>query len=440
MPIRSIIFFIGQLSFIYSYFYTTKVLQEKPLSLRMHLHCIGICPFAAYIYVILIIRLLNIFLPPDTIDKLICYSDFLIFIISFFLMYAYGKLMDEAGSAARFLYLCLYLFAMPFTATYDSLMVTILIDLVTPIAINIVYCRWVCRPIAALREDCDRINGILLSILIIAAGLFLLRIVGFVFVNNHEDLRKYDTFFSVYNFIYAVLVLMFVFAAIIIIIRNIKSSRANELAAEKSHEQSIETIESLVRAVDAKDSYTNGHSVRVATYTNQISKLLGYTDDQADTMYYTALLHDVGKIGVDDAILRKPGKLTDEEFAAIKAHTTIGAQILSRITSMPDLQYGALYHHERWDGKGYPKGLKGEEIPEAARIIAVADAYDAMTSNRSYRNALSQMRVRDEIANGIGRQFWPPAARAMLKMIDQDTNYEMRQKVEESVEEQTASA
>lgn len=153
-------------------------------------------------------------------------------------------------------------------------------------------------------------------------------------------------------------------------------------------------------------------------------------------MYYTALLHDVGKIGVDDAILRKPGKLTDEEFAAIKAHTVIGAQILSRITSMPDLQYGALYHHERWDGKGYPKGLKGEEIPEAARIIAVADAYDAMTSNRSYRNALSQARVRDEIANGIGRQFWPPAARAMLKMIDQDTNYEMRQKVEE----QTASA
>ena len=229
--------------------------------------------------------------------------------------------------------------------------------------------------------------------------------------------------------------LAFVFAAIIIIIRNIKSARANELAAEKSHEQSIETIESLVRAVDAKDSYTNGHSVRVATYTKQISKLLGYTDDQADTMYYTALLHDVGKIGVDDAILRKPGKLTDEEFAAIKAHTTIGAQILSRITSMPDFQYGALYHHERWGGKGYPKGLKGEEIPESARIIAVADAYDAMTSNRSYRNALSQARVRDEIANGIGRQFWPPAARAMLKMIDQDTDYQMRQKVEEQTEE-----
>ena len=431
MPVRLIVFFIGQLSFIYSYFHTTKVLHEKPLSLRMKLYCTGICPFAAYIYAVVLIQMLGMFLPDNMAENLFCYSEFFVFAISFFLMYCYGKLMGEAGSAARFLYFCLYLLAMPFTVTYDSLLLTIVIDLIVPIVINIIYCRWVCRPIAALREDCNRINGVLLSILVIAADLFLLRIVGFLFINNHEELTKFNNFFSIYSFVYAALVLAFVFAAIIIIIRNIKSARANEQAAQRSHEQSIETIESLVRAVDAKDSYTNGHSARVATYTKQISKLLGYNGDQADNMYYTALLHDVGKIGVDDAILRKPGKLTDEEFAAIKAHTTIGAQILSRITSMPDLQYGALYHHERWDGKGYPKGLKGEEIPESARIIAVADAYDAMTSNRSYRNALSQARVRDEIANGIGRQFWPPAARAMLKMIDQDTRYEMRQMVEE---------
>lgn len=219
MPIRSIIFFIGQVSFIYPYFYTTKVLSEKPLSLRMRLHCIGICPFAAYAYVILIIRLLNIFLSSNAVDKLICYSDFFVFIISFLLMYSYGKVMGELASAARFLYLCLYLFAMPFTVTYDSLLWTIIIDMIAPIAINIIYCRWVCRPIAALREDCDRINGILLSILVIAAGLFLLRIVGFVFINNNEDFRKYNNFFSVYSFVYATLVLAFVFSAIIIIIQ-----------------------------------------------------------------------------------------------------------------------------------------------------------------------------------------------------------------------------
>ena len=432
MPIRSILFLIGQLSFVPSYVYTTKVLYEKPLSLRTRLQFIGICPFVAYIYAIILMQLVGKFVSVDLADQQICYSDFFVFVVSFFLMYFYGKMMDNSGGAARFLYLCLYLFSMPFTAVYESTLLTISIDLIALIGINLFYCRWVCRSIAAIREECNRVNGVLLSILIIAACLFLLRSISFYFMNCHEELKEYINLFSIYNFIYAALVLLFVFAAIVLIVQNIKSARANELAAKKSHEQSIETIESLVRAVDAKDSYTNGHSVRVATYTKQISKLLGYKDDQADTMYYTALLHDVGKIGVDDAILRKPGKLTDEEFAAIKAHTTIGAQILSRIMSMPDLKNGALYHHERWDGKGYPKGLKGEEIPEAARIIAVADAYDAMTSNRSYRKALSQARVRDEIANGIGRQFWPPAARAMLKMIDQDTNYQMRQKIEET--------
>ena len=340
--------------------------------------------------------------------------------------------MEPVGSAARFLYLCLYLLSMPFTAIYDSFAMTVLIDLLMPIIVNFIYCKWVCHPIVELREDCNRINGVLLTILIIAECLFLLRIAGFLFIESHVELKKYDVYFSVYSFIYAIFVLMFVFSAIIIIVQNIKSARENEQAAKKNHEQSIETIESLVRAVDAKDSYTNGHSARVAKYTRQISKLLGYDDEKADGMYYMALLHDVGKIGVDDAILRKPGRLTDKEFSDIKNHTVIGSQILSRISSMPELQYGALYHHERWDGKGYPRGLKGEEIPEAARIIAVADAYDAMTSNRSYRKALTQDCVHDEIVNGIGRQFWPPAARAMLKMMDQDIHYDMRQKNDES--------
>ena len=435
MPIRSLCFLLGQLSFIPSYFYTTKTLKEKKLTLREVVRFLCVCPSAAYLYSLICMGLLYTILPEQTARVLVCGSDFFVFAISFLLMYFYGKMMGPVGSAARFLYLCLYLFSMPFTAIYDSALLTFVIDFVAPIGVNLIYCQWVCHPISALREDCNRVNGILLTILIIAEALFLLRIANFLFINGHEDLQKYDNFFSIYNFIYAALVLLFVFSAIVIIVRNIKSARANELAAEKSHEQSIETIESLVRAVDAKDSYTNGHSIRVATYAKQISEILGYDADQADAIYYTALLHDVGKIGVDDAILRKPGRLTDEEFAAIKAHTVIGAQILSRITSMPELQYGALYHHERWDGKGYPKGLKAEEIPEPARIIAVADAYDAMTSNRSYRNALSQTRVRDEIANGIGKQFWPPAARAMLKMIDRDTNYDMRQKREEAPKE-----
>ena len=158
-----------------------------------------------------------------------------------------------------------------------------------------------------------------------------------------------------------------------------------------------------------------------------IAEKLGYGKDFNDSLYYTALLHDVGKIGVDDAILRKPGRLNAEEYAAIKQHTVTGSKILSQITSMRELMYGARYHHERWDGSGYPEGLKGKEIPLNARIIAVADAYDAMSSNRSYREAMSQQRVRAEIIAGTGTQFWPTAAEAMVELIDADRNYEMRQ-------------
>lgn len=432
MPIRSICFLLGQLLFIPSYFYMTKTLKKEKLRAPSFVRFLLVCPPMAYIYTILCMGLIYRLLPGKISYDIIYGVDFFVFGISFLLMYFYGRMMEPVGSAARFLYLCLYLLSMPFTATYDSLTMTVLIDLLMPIIVNFIYCKWVCHPIVGLREDCNRINGVLLTILIIAECLFLLRIAGFLFIESHVELKKYDVYFSVYSFIYAIFVLMFVFSAIIIIVQNIKSARENEQAAKKNHEQSIETIESLVRAVDAKDSYTNGHSARVAKYTRQISKLLGYDDEKADGMYYMALLHDVGKIGVDDAILRKPGRLTDKEFSDIKNHTVIGSQILSRISSMPELQYGALYHHERWDGKRYPRGLKGEEIPEAARIIAVADAYDAMTSNRSYRKALTQDCVHDEIVNGIGRQFWPPAARAMLKMMDQDIHYDMRQKNDES--------
>ena len=129
-------------------------------------------------------------------------------------------------------------------------------------------------------------------------------------------------------------------------------------------------------------------------------------------------MHDVGKIGVPDDIINKPGRLSDEEFAQIKLHPVFGNQILSSIKQSPYLSIGAHYHHERYDGKGYPEGLAGDDIPRIARIIAVADAYDAMTSTRSYRGALDRIRVRDEIEAGIGKQFDAEYATIMLHLID----------------------
>ncbi|MBO4403766.1 MAG: HD-GYP domain-containing protein [Treponema sp.] len=188
-----------------------------------------------------------------------------------------------------------------------------------------------------------------------------------------------------------------------------------------------QTAEALANAIDAKDKYTHGHSTRVAEYSRKIAILSGLNERECDEVYFAALLHDVGKIGVPDNIINKEGRLTDDEFSEIKKHPVIGRQILSSINRSPYLSIGANFHHERFDGRGYPSGLKGNDIPSIARIIAVADAYDAMTSRRSYRDPLPQVKVREEIVKGMETQFDPSYARVMLSLIDNDTSYVMKE-------------
>ncbi len=189
-----------------------------------------------------------------------------------------------------------------------------------------------------------------------------------------------------------------------------------------------QTATALVGAIDAKDKYTHGHSARVAEYSKKIAQLAGKSPRECEEIYYVALLHDVGKIGIPQAIINKVGKLTKEEYEIMKHHPMLGAQILQGINEYPSLMVGARYHHERYDGKGYPDKLKGEDIPEVARIISVADAYDAMTSKRSYRETIPQTSVREEIVKGSGTQFDPKFAKIMQHLIDMDTEYEMKEK------------
>ena len=189
----------------------------------------------------------------------------------------------------------------------------------------------------------------------------------------------------------------------------------------------LHIVEALADAIDAKDTYTNGHSGRVATYAREIAHRFGYSPKREKNIYMMGLLHDIGKIGIPDAIINKPAKLTDEEYNTIKMHTVMGAKILKNIVEMPLLVTGARYHHERYDGHGYPDGLAKEDIPEEARIIAVADAYDAMSSRRSYRGIMSQDVVRAEIVKGKSTQFDPVFADIMLKMIDEDKDYSMKE-------------
>ncbi len=190
---------------------------------------------------------------------------------------------------------------------------------------------------------------------------------------------------------------------------------------------SLHVVHTLADAIDAKDAYTKGHSGRVADYSKEIARRFGYSSERQEEIYMMGLLHDVGKIGVPDAVINKPGKLTDEEYAIIKTHPGRGAKILQNIEEMPKLATGARWHHERFDGRGYPDGLAGEAIPEEARIIAVADAYDAMTSHRSYRDVIPQEVVKGELEKGSGTQFDPKFAAIMLEIIKEDTEYKLRE-------------
>ena len=159
-----------------------------------------------------------------------------------------------------------------------------------------------------------------------------------------------------------------------------------------------------------------------------IARKKGMDEDTCTRVYYAALLHDVGKIGIPNTIINKNDKLTESEYDIIKEHSEKGHQILSSIQEYPFLSIGSRYHHERYDGTGYPDRLEGTRIPEIARIIAVADSYDAMSSNRSYRKALPQEVVRQEIVDGRGTQFDPEIADIMLQLMDEDPDYEMREK------------
>ncbi|MCR5283307.1 MAG: HD-GYP domain-containing protein [Lachnospiraceae bacterium] len=186
---------------------------------------------------------------------------------------------------------------------------------------------------------------------------------------------------------------------------------------------SVEVMEALAHTIDAKDEYTRGHSVRVAKYSKMIAEKMGLNAEECENVYYMGLLHDIGKIGVPNEIINKPARLTDDEYGVIKKHPVTGFDILAEIKTRPDLATGARWHHERYDGSGYPDHKTGEEIPLPARIISVADSYDAMTSNRSYRKYLPQDVVRGEIEANIGTQFDEQPARAMLQIIDEDTDY-----------------
>ena len=227
---------------------------------------------------------------------------------------------------------------------------------------------------------------------------------------------------------FALLISVYVFARMINSTLKKRRDAVKEavIATEKANASaekmmlSMKMLETLAGTLDAKDKYTNGHSMRVSFYATRLAEELGWDKERVSMLRYEALLHDIGKIGVPDAILNKPSRLSEMEFGLIKSHTIVGSDILKNMIAVPGASEVAKYHHERFDGKGYPNGLRGTDIPLNARIVCIADAYDAMSSDRIYRKALSGNVIRNELINGRGTQFDPELLDKFVEMMDAD--------------------
>lgn len=211
---------------------------------------------------------------------------------------------------------------------------------------------------------------------------------------KHQQLDKYAIYFPV-----------------------IKELEKGLLASEKDF---ITTVKTLLSLVNAKDRYTYGHTQRVLRYALMIARKLGLPEEEIKIIGYGALLHDLGKVYVPNMLLKKKGKLTEEEFDLVKKHPVIGAEIIKPIRSLRSVIPAVLHHHERYDGKGYPQGLKGKEIPLHARIMAVADSFDAMTTNRPYRPAKSVREAVEELRRCAGTQFDPEIVWAFIAALEED--------------------
>lgn len=179
-----------------------------------------------------------------------------------------------------------------------------------------------------------------------------------------------------------------------------------------------ESLRTIANIIDTKDEYTKGHSLRVAIYARQLAQRMGLPDYEQERIYYIGLLHDIGKVGIPSSILTKPSRLTDDEYEIIKRHPLLGFNIMKDFSSIKGAQDGIRYHHERYDGKGYNDGLKGEEIPLEGRIICVADSYDAMSSRRCYRDSLGYDYILEELRKNAGVQFDPNIVKHMIDMIE----------------------
>lgn len=431
--IQLMTFLIAQLMFVPVYLKVTDTCTENKGTFWQKIKIISISPFAVYLYVNIFFAFAMAFIPASIAENLVMSADVFVISLSFIFVNLYAGICCKIASWDKIyyasIYLSFFLLQMVFNYTYVTAAGSVVCNILVPLIVIWYYIRKLMPLYISIKKKPEvKVSRSLFLLPAMAELFFIYRSFVIIAISaKYPEVALNDIYANAILTGFSYILTGFVFVCMTTLLKNILDEQDIKCETEKNKELTTDMIKALVKTIDAKDPYTNGHSIRVAEYTRMLAEQV-YTDqDEIHSIYNIALLHDIGKIGIPDSIISKPGKLTDEEYNIIKGHTLTGAKILSEIKSAPELIYGAKYHHERYDGKGYPCGLKGEEIPEISAIIAVADAYDAMTSNRSYRKLLPQETVKQEIEKGLGTQFNPKWGKIMLKLIEKDKDYKMHQ-------------
>lgn len=431
--IQLMTFLIAQLMFVPVYLKVTDTCTENKGTFWQKIKIISISPFAVYLYVNIFFAFAMAFIPASIAENLVMSADVFVISLSFIFVNLYAGICCKIASWDKIyyasIYLSFFLLQMVFNYTYVTAAGSVVCNILVPLIVIWYFIRKLMPLYISIKKKPEvKVSRSLFLLPAMAELFFIYRSFVIIAISaKYPEVALNDMYANAILTGFSYILTGFVFVCMTTLLKNILDEQEIKLETEKNKELTTDMIKALVKTIDAKDPYTNGHSIRVAEYTRMLAEQV-YTDqDEIHSIYNIALLHDIGKIGIPDSIISKPGKLTDEEYNIIKGHTLTGAKILSEIKSAPELIYGAKYHHERYDGKGYPCGLKGEEIPEISAIIAVADAYDAMTSNRSYRKLLPQETVKQEIEKGLGTQFNPKWGKIMLKLIEKDKDYKMHQ-------------
>lgn len=435
MSVTGVAYFISQIVFIPPFLITTKNAFKTDMTWKTAIRYLLLCPSFVYFYFIIGFGLIAALGNSAAVQTLAPYSDIFALLLSYVFAFFYAKTGPKNKRRPMyFVYLCYYMVNMIFSLTYNTPLLAVIFSIVIPVLTALGMHYHFTKPIAALSKESDTFHMSLVIMPVIGEVMLSLRFLLQLFIHVNSALEQYDGVITIYCTIFGYMIIAYIFLTAEMSLKDLRQlqtiSQQNKSLTETNariNKLTFDMLRALVGTIEAKDNYTNGHSNRVAYYSKMLALRQGRSAEEVHQIYMVALLHDIGKIAIPDEIINKPGKLTREEFETIKLHPVKGAEILKDITEFPDLYLGALYHHERWDGKGYPNGLAGEDIPDVARLISVADSYDAMTSKRSYRLALPQEVVIAEIEKGSGTQFCPEYAALMLEIIREDTDYLLKQ-------------